>query len=332
MMIILLVTSAMMASAPAELISHKNESVSNLRIDAKAGQAAWDAVDDGRRVVRLANLAKGKMLRPPKSEGPQRSAGTIGKKSLVNAHDGERWAIEVKGKEPAAPSAASDVHARVSPDGTLLAFVSGRSGKGDLYVTPAKKTNQPPRRVADNAWPDLYPAWSPDSAQLAVVQTTPRGRKLSIFKGISGGGTIDKITVTDERIGPMSPSWRPDGKEIAFYARNWSSATMLYVATPGIGAPSQRISNVVPQASGPQWLQQGDKFYLIAVRYDGVVIAVDQMGSVTVLETGTFGNREVAVGIIAGKPTLLVTALGLSGAEGGNGLRKVYRWSVPKLD
>jgi hypothetical protein len=107
---------------------------------------------------------------------------------------------------------------------------------------------------------------------------------------------------------------------------------MLYVATPGIGAPSQRIANVVPQASGPQWLQQGDKFYLVAVRYDGAVIAVGPLGSVTILETGTFGNREVAVGNIAGKPTLLVTALGLSGVEGGNGLRKVYRWSFPKLD
>ena len=52
-----------------------------------------------------------------------------------------------------------------SPDGSKLAFVSGRSGDEEIYVANADGGGV--RRLTRSAGPDLTPAWSSDGRQLA---------------------------------------------------------------------------------------------------------------------------------------------------------------------
>lgn len=51
-----------------------------------------------------------------------------------------------------------------SPDGSKLAFVSGRSGDEEIYVANADGNGA--RRLTRAAGPDLSPAWSPDGRRL----------------------------------------------------------------------------------------------------------------------------------------------------------------------
>lgn len=52
-----------------------------------------------------------------------------------------------------------------SPDGSKLAFVSGRSGDEEIYV--ANADGRGVRRLTRSAGPDVSPAWSSDGRQLA---------------------------------------------------------------------------------------------------------------------------------------------------------------------
>ena len=52
-----------------------------------------------------------------------------------------------------------------SPDGRTIAFVSDRSGNGDIYTMRRDSTDV--RRLTRAAEPDSGPAWSPDGRSLA---------------------------------------------------------------------------------------------------------------------------------------------------------------------
>jgi Tol biopolymer transport system component len=52
-----------------------------------------------------------------------------------------------------------------SPDGSMVAFVSGRSGDEELYVARADGSGV--RRLTRAPGPDLTPAWSPDGRRIA---------------------------------------------------------------------------------------------------------------------------------------------------------------------
>lgn len=327
------VLAALAAPPPAVLISAPDEEAMHPAVSNDGGEAAWDVLTgSGARQVRRYNLLRGRAVAPPR--GTDSALGLRwtrnARKPIVNVLTDEgRWALQMGGEEPASPSAASDLHAAVSPDRSLVAFVSGRSGKGDIYVTDANRTNQSPRRLSSSALPDVAPVWSPDSASLSFVRLTERGRQLIVLTGVQGDGSAAERVAADEREGALWPSWRPDGQELAFYGRDWSVGTALYRVNPQGGGASKILSDVVPQAGGPAWLPDGDGFALIVVRGDELV-AVDSLGTPTRLETGTFGHGEVRGAVIKGERTLIFTALGLAGDEGADVRhRKVYRWVWP---
>ena len=96
-----------------------------------------------------------------------------------------------------------------SPDGSLLAFLSGAR----LVVMEANGKNL--RNIAANA--DWRPAWSPDGRQLAVM----KGFSIWIFDVETREGR----EIPKTRVG-MLPAWSPDGIQIAFrsdilHVGNW---------------------------------------------------------------------------------------------------------------
>ena len=86
-----------------------------------------------------------------------------------------------------------------SPDGSLLAFLSGSR----LVVMDANGKNR--RNIAANA--DWRPAWSPDGGQLATM----KGLSLWVFDV----ETLEGREIPKTRVG-MLPAWSPDGLQIAF--------------------------------------------------------------------------------------------------------------------
>ncbi len=328
--------TALLLTAPPttpRVISAPTEDACHLQIDPAAGEASWEVVRRNGRQIRRYNIAKNRAISPPKFGTPIRGISWTRspRTPMVNVlTDSGRWAIQIGGKEPAAPSAASDIHGAISPDRKTVAFVSGRSGQGDIYLTPANKSNQSPRRLSSGALPDVRPTWSPAGKHLAFLRLSERGRQLIVLSGVSGGAVQERVAA-DERDAALFLSWRPDSKQIAFYGRDWSVGTALYTVDPSMGGASKVIGDVTVQWGGPAWIPESDGSYSLLVVRNGTLVVIDKLGEQKVLDTGAFGIDEVAAAPVGRqKRTVVFTALGLEDDENADPrYRKVYKWVFP---
>jgi dipeptidyl aminopeptidase/acylaminoacyl peptidase len=152
-------------------------------------------------------------------------------------------------------SGAHDRMPRVSPDGTLLAFVAERGHGKRVYVVPLAGGEAAPLTDAYDTISAL--AWSPDSAWVAFVAVTPLdpqtarialdersgarhiralpfksddeglldGRRKHLFAIARDGGAARQLTCGDFDV--QAPAWSPDGARIAFAAQIGAAETSL---------------------------------------------------------------------------------------------------------
>jgi serine/threonine protein kinase/sugar lactone lactonase YvrE len=132
-----------------------------------------------------------------------------------------------------------------SPDGTLLAYSSDRSGNFEIYVRRGE-TGQDVN-VTNDPGQDIQPAFSPDGNSIAFVST--RASRTGLIKI---GGELARNARTyggDLWVAPAlggaarrlasdanSPFWRPDGKGILYVSGAENRRSILEVS-PGGGAP-----------------------------------------------------------------------------------------------
>ena len=314
--------AALFVAAPPQLLSASELEAMHPKIHPKGTEVAWEVQAADTRRLRRYVMAKKKVMPLGPNGVPTRSPSWVTPKKLLTnvLTDAGRWALWVKKKEPASPSAASDIHPALSPDGTRIAFVSGRTGAGDIYLVKSGKTNQPPERITSAPVPELHPRWSPDSTRLLYLRTTRRARELVVMKlGSTDGGTV----VAGEGTGPISASWAPTGGSIPFYGRDWGVSTALYTTETGFASPTRLLADVLPQPSGPAW--QGDR--ILVINNKDQVLSIHPEHGVKKLSPGTFGHGELATGVIKGRRAIALTALGLTSSENASVRhRKVYLW------
>ena len=109
----------------------------------------------------------------------------------------------------------------LSPDGSLVAFSSDRSGNPDLWVMEARGGT--PLRLTNNPANDRSPAWFPDGGALAFV--SDRGGRLAIWKVSRLGGAAELLLQDAD-----SPVVSPDGGRLAFCRRDASGIKRIAVA------------------------------------------------------------------------------------------------------
>jgi hypothetical protein len=117
-----------------------------------------------------------------------------------------------------ADDGARNYHARVSPDGTRIAFDSDRDGPRGVYVADADGAHV--RRVSGAGFA-AWPSWSPDGAALLFARAEPGDAGVwNLFRLDLDTGETTRLT--SHRSGqPWGGSWFPDGRRIA-YARDAS--------------------------------------------------------------------------------------------------------------
>ena len=112
----------------------------------------------------------------------------------------------------------ADYHPSWSPDGKQIAFASVREGNTDIYVMDADGGNE--QRLTNNPFYDYSPSWSPDGERIVfTARRDGRYKKdldltYEIYVMDADGGNEQRFT--ENRKNDFSPSWSPNGKQIAF--------------------------------------------------------------------------------------------------------------------
>lgn len=186
------------------------------------------------------------------------------KLAFVSNRDGNKkleiWVVNVDGSgliklttdiqistDGTGPVYGHDFSPTWSPDGTRIAFSSGRDGLSgtELYVMNADGSNQ--TRLTNNAVDDRYPTWSPDSQRIAFYRNGSSTTGINI---INRDGT-NEVNITNEG---FMPAWSPDGTRFAFLrldpSMGYTSALFIMNAD---GSNPVKITNNSFNSFVPAW-------------------------------------------------------------------------------
>ena len=199
-----------------------------------------------------------------------------------------------------------DGHGHWSPVQDRIAFVSGRTGKGDVYLLDlAKKSTT---RLTLGEAPYLYPQWSPDGKRLAVIHGSNENHDIYVLEP-GRNPPVPPKALTTWNYDDLRPVWSPDGKHIAFYTnynpqgdpKTWAIAVVAADGsdpTEGEGLAARVVATeVVPDVErGPAWLPDGRRIAYVRDErqafYPIYIADVDSRAS-RLVRTGTRMNHDV---------------------------------------
>lgn len=192
----------------------------------------------------------------------------------------ERWQIYATAADgtgapvKVTPDDAAEWHARVSPDGTRVAFISDRDreagDEGDVFV---RQLTEPGRvaRLTRGGGAESFPAWAPDGARVSYtanrageesaiwVTELPRASEAPApaegrgaapgagrggAPGAGGGGrpAVPIATLASRRAGTVS--WSPDGETLAI--ATFSAAQAGYNGNPNRNDEDETVLSAAP--------------------------------------------------------------------------------------
>ena len=124
----------------------------------------------------------------------------------------EKSVGSVNGDTPFIFSTRDDEAPEFSPDGTRIAFMSSRSGNGEIWVCDSDGSN--PVQLTSFRGPDVTnPRWSPDGGRIAF-DSDAEGKQFDIWVINAIGGKPKRMTTHPANDG--NPSWSRDGRWIYF--------------------------------------------------------------------------------------------------------------------
>lgn len=123
------------------------------------------------------------------------------------------------------PAVTNELHPSWSPDGSLIAFAGNEAGNYDIYTI--RPDGSDVHRITRTDGSDVEPAWAPAGDRLAIRRITPAGEWDIRVVGLDGADLLHVALPGWQR----QPSWRGDGKAIAFTSRThpadpWQVFTM----------------------------------------------------------------------------------------------------------
>ena len=142
-----------------------------------------------------------------------------------------------------------------SPDGTRIAFSSGRDFNSEVYVMDADG-GAPKNLTFHDAW-DGEPAWSPDGQRIAFM--SDRNGDVEEYGGLrfntdifvmdADGGVVQQVTSDPLSRSAVHPAWSPDGSSIAF--RKVGGGIFVLELSSG------EARNLTDDGWGPSWSPDG---------------------------------------------------------------------------
>ncbi|MEO0137274.1 MAG: hypothetical protein ABIL86_07055 [candidate division WOR-3 bacterium] len=121
----------------------------------------------------------------------------------------------------------------LSKDGTKIAFISWRSGNGDIYVRPLGTGSKASIQRTFSSETETQPVFSPDGKQIAFSVWKEGSRKICLIEA-EGGSAVRFITTSTPQNAEY-PDFAPDGNLLAFNSFNiiWDSKTQQWTRQIG---------------------------------------------------------------------------------------------------
>jgi Tol biopolymer transport system component/C-terminal processing protease CtpA/Prc len=206
-------------------------------------------------------------------------------RQVAFVHAGDIWLVPASGGTAERLTAHSAYHSapRFSPDGAQLAFSSGRSGSGDVYVLPLNGGAGTVRQLTFHSSYCAVEDWSPDGATIYFSSNREQIGSALYQVAVAGGSPIPLYAEPMEQLGQLSVA--PDGTQVAFTNSRGSwwrrgpnafapDEIWLGPSTPDYTAlrPLAGLMSPTPYAGRncwPLWAPDGQGIYFVSDR-DGI--------------------------------------------------------------
>lgn len=156
-------------------------------------------------------------------------------------------------------SSAHDKHARWSPDGRSIAFISDRSGEDQVYLMNQDGSGEARQLTQGFAVMLTSLEWAPDGKRLAFTDKNGKLYALTL-------ADRKVAEVADDAFGGLNDyAWAPDGQWIAFTLGNANGNRSLHLWNAVEGKNTRVTDDLFPVQS-PAWDPDGKYLYLLSRR------------------------------------------------------------------
>jgi tricorn protease len=198
------------------------------------------------------------------------------RQEVVFVSGSDIWTVPVAGGEARllVSHPANESRPIYSPDGRRLAFVSSRTGNGDIYILTLD-TGDLKRLTFDDSSEQLN-GWSRDGKWVYFNSTS---RDISgmndVFRINSEGGTAMQVTA-DRFVNEFFSAPSPDNSTLAFTARGNSSTqwwrkghshldeSEIWLMREGESASYERLTNRGAREGWPMWSADGKNLFYVS--------------------------------------------------------------------
>lgn len=147
----------------------------------------------------------------------------------------------------------------VSPNGDQIAFTA----LSDLWLLDIGDPN--PRRLTEDPYLDVDPAWSPDGSKLAYLSDSRGTGTMDLYIRDMRTGAEQRITETEDDL--RQPAWSPDGRRLAVFMRDandWHAANLYLVDSDN--GKMELIYEGVFLPSAPNWSADSKSINFMALK------------------------------------------------------------------
>jgi len=191
---------------------------------------------------------------------------------------GDIWVVPSKGGEAhlLVSDPAEESRPLYSPDGTRLAFVSTRTGGGDIYILTLASGDL--KRLTFDDRMDQLDAWSRDGKWIYFSNgTNDVGGKNDLYRVSAEGGTPMAVSA-DRFTNEFQAAPAPDGTTVAFAARGngdsqwWRHGhshldeSEIWLRKEGTPPTYEKIVDLNGRNAWPMWMPDGKSLYFMSDR------------------------------------------------------------------